>query len=64
MKEISTKTMKEWSEKGTITITSVGSENVYFADSFGIEFFCKCYPQHKIVVSMDDGSHYTFNDNL
>jgi hypothetical protein len=43
--EIEEKTMNLWLSLGTIWVTSVGQENVYFVDEFDNEFYCKCYPQ-------------------
>ena len=43
--EIEEKTMNIWLSLGTIWITSVGCENLYFSDEWGNEFYCKCYPQ-------------------
>jgi uncharacterized protein YaeQ len=43
--EIEEKTMNLWLSLGTIWVTDVGQENVYFIDEFDNEFYCKCYPQ-------------------
>ena len=42
--EIEEKTMDTWLANGVITLTDTGQENLYFADQFGNEFYCKCYP--------------------
>jgi hypothetical protein len=44
-KEIEIPTMEAWLGTGAITLTSTGSENLYFVDEFGHNFYCKCYPQ-------------------
>lgn len=44
-KEIEEVTANLWLSQGTITITSTGSENTYYVDQFGLEFYCKNYPQ-------------------
>lgn len=44
-REISEETMRSWLSTGAIVETDCGSENLYFSDQFGNEFFCKCYPQ-------------------
>jgi len=43
-KEIEVPTMEAWLGTGAITLTSTGSENLYFVDEFGHNFYCKCYP--------------------
>jgi hypothetical protein len=43
--EIEETTANLWLSQGTVTITSVGSENTYYVDQFGLEFYCKNYPQ-------------------
>lgn len=35
-------TMELWLKLGTIWETDRGSENVYFTDEFGLQYFCKC----------------------
>jgi hypothetical protein len=42
--EIEENTMWIWLKQGTVKVTDVGQENVYFVDEFGLEFYCKCYP--------------------
>ncbi len=44
-KEIEIQTMDSWLATGAIKLTDTGSENLYFIDQFGQEFYCKCYPQ-------------------
>lgn len=39
---IEIKTMEIWLSLGTIWETDRGSENVYFVDEFGLQYFCKC----------------------
>jgi hypothetical protein len=43
--EIEVKTMESWLSTGAIVLTDTGSENLYFLDQFGNQFYCKCYPQ-------------------
>lgn len=43
--EIEEKTATIWLALGTITVTSTGSENTYYIDEFGNEFYCKNYPR-------------------
>jgi hypothetical protein len=43
--EIEIKTMETWLKTGAIFLTDTGSENLYFIDQFGNQFYCKCYPQ-------------------
>lgn len=43
--EIAEKTANIWLSQGTITVSSVGSENTYYVDQFGMEYYCKNYPQ-------------------
>lgn len=43
--EITEKTANIWLSKGTITVSSVGAENTYYVDQFGMEYYCKNYPQ-------------------
>lgn len=43
--ELEEKTANLWLSQGTITITSVGAENTYYVNEFGMEFYCKNYPQ-------------------
>jgi hypothetical protein len=43
--EIEIKTMESWLATGAIVLTDTGSENLYFIDQFGNQFYCKCYPQ-------------------
>lgn len=43
--ELEEKTANLWLEQGTITITSIGAENTYYVNEFGMEFFCKNYPR-------------------
>jgi hypothetical protein len=43
--ELEPKTADLWLSQGTITITSIGSENTYYVNEFGMEFYCKNYPQ-------------------
>jgi len=43
-KNIEAGTALEWLKLGTIMVTDIGQENVYFVDQFGIEFYSKCYP--------------------
>ena len=45
IKEIEIRTMEIWLKLGTIWETDRGSENLYFVDQFGNQFYCKCYPQ-------------------
>ena len=45
MREIEIQTAETWLKLGTIWLTDVGSENSYYADQFGNEFFCKNYPE-------------------
>ena len=49
-REISEETMRTWLRSGAIVETDCGQENLYFADQFGHEFFCKCYPNREIRV--------------
>ena len=58
LQELEEDTAKEWLAKGTIWITSVGSENVYFNDEFRGEFYCKCYPQERTYYSSGLGNIY------
>ena len=44
-RELEIKTADLWLDQGTIRITETGSENTYYIDQFGTEFFCKNYPQ-------------------
>ena len=43
--EIEIKTMECWLATGVIVLTDTGSENLYFVDQFGNQFYCKCYPR-------------------
>jgi len=43
--EIEVSTAELWQALGTIQVTETGSENTYYVNEFGIEFFCKNYPQ-------------------
>ncbi len=43
--ELEEKTANLWLSQGTITVTSTGSENTYYVNEFGMEFFCKNSPQ-------------------
>jgi len=43
--EIEIKTMETWLKTGAIVLTDTGSENLYFVDQFGNQFYCKCYPK-------------------
>jgi hypothetical protein len=45
IKEIEITTMEIWLKLGTITETDRGSENLYFVDQFGLQYYCKCYPR-------------------
>jgi len=40
--EIEVKTMVLWLKTGAITEEERGSENIYFVDEFGNNFYCKC----------------------
>jgi len=42
--EIQINTMNLWVSLGTIWLTDIGTENLYFTDEWGNEFYCKCYP--------------------
>tara|TARA_R110000796_G_C14508812_1_gene429662 strand:+ start:156 stop:533 length:378 start_codon:yes stop_codon:yes gene_type:complete len=42
--EIEVNTANTWLKSGAIGITSYGSENTYYENEFGKEFFCKNYP--------------------
>jgi hypothetical protein len=37
-------TVELWLSQGTIKPISYGNENTYYIDEFGIEFYCKNYP--------------------
>jgi hypothetical protein len=43
--ELVEKTANLWLSQGTLTITSTGAENTYYVNEFGMEFYCKNYPQ-------------------
>jgi len=45
IKEIEIQTMESWLATGAIILTDTGTENKYFVDQFGNQFYCKCYPQ-------------------
>jgi len=40
-------TAELWLSTGTITPTWYGEENTYYINEFGIEFYCKNYPQEQ-----------------
>ena len=44
-KEIEPRTAEHWESINAITPYYYGSENTYYRDFFGIEYFCKNYPQ-------------------
>lgn len=58
--EIDIETMDLGLANGTITLTDIGSENLYFIDQFDNQFYCKCYPQSLQDVMPTD----TGNENL
>jgi hypothetical protein len=37
-------TVEIWLSQGTIKPTWYGNENTYYVNEFGIEFYCKNYP--------------------
>ena len=37
-----------WLSIGTIQVSNYGSENTYYVDQFGIEYFCKNYPREEM----------------
>ena len=43
-RSIEIQTAENWLANGTITVSSVGNENTYYTDQFGIEYFCKNMP--------------------
>lgn len=43
--EIEIPTMLAWLRTGAIVLTDTGCENLYFVNEFGMQFYCKCYPQ-------------------
>jgi hypothetical protein len=49
--EIAPNTADLWLSQGTIKVTEYGSENTYYIDYFGNEFFCKNYPSQYGKVS-------------
>lgn len=44
-REIEEQTAALWLSLGTVEITHEGSENTYYRDEFGNEFYCKNYPK-------------------
>ena len=44
-RELEVATAELWLEQRTILINGIGNENTYYVDQFGIEYFCKNYPQ-------------------
>lgn len=45
--EIEEPTASNWLMTGTIWPTHYGTENTYYTDEFGTEFFCKNYPPYE-----------------
>ena len=50
-REISPLTASIWLAAGTITMMWEGSENTYYEDEFGNEFFVKDYPPGRLSLS-------------
>ena len=44
IRELEETTANAWMRNRGITITEIGSENTYYVNEFGMEFFCKNYP--------------------
>ena len=42
IRSIEVPTMRIWLALGTIWETERGEENIYFADQFGKQYYCKC----------------------
>lgn len=45
IQEIEEKTADLWLSLGTIKVNEIGSENTYYENEFGMQFYCKNYPQ-------------------
>ena len=52
MKEIEEATANTWVSTGAIKPTSYGSENTYYVNEFGHEFYCKNYPDTEICTAI------------